>query len=60
MTDIFTTLKRLQRLSRPHRIRHLRVLVKDEPPRSIRRAELESALKREVTAQIRKESKSAA
>ena len=59
MTDIFTTLKRLQRLSQPHRIRHLRTLVKDEPPRSIRRAELESALKREVTAQLRREARAA-
>jgi len=59
MTDIFTTLKRLQRLPRPHRIAHLQALVKAEPPRSIRRGELEAALKAEMTAQLRKEGRAA-
>jgi hypothetical protein len=59
MTDIFTTLKRLHRLPRPHRIAFLRSLVQLAPPRSIRRVELESALKREVTAQLKREARAA-
>jgi len=59
VTDVFTTLKRLQRLSRPHRIAHLQSLVKAEPPRSILRAQLETALKAEMTAQLRREGRAA-
>lgn len=57
--DIFSTLKRMQRLSRPNRIAHLKALVALEPERSIRRNELEAALKREVTAQLRAEVRAA-
>lgn len=57
--DIFTVLQRMRRLSRPHRIAHLRVLVLLEPPRSVRRHELEAALRREVLAQLKKENRAA-
>jgi hypothetical protein len=60
MADIFTTLKRLQRFSRPNRIAHLRALASLEKPRSQRRQELEAALRREVLAQLKAENRSAA
>ncbi len=59
MTDIFTTLKRLQRLSRPHRIRQLQALVKTKRPRSDRRVKLEKVLKAEMTAQLKREARAA-
>jgi len=60
MNDIFTTLRKIRRLPRPHRIAFLQSLTVLEPPRSIRRAELEAALKHEMTAQIRKENRRSA
>jgi hypothetical protein len=60
MHDIFTTLRKIRRLPRPHRIAFLQSLTALEPPRSIRRAELEAALKAEMTAQLRKENRRSA
>ena len=57
--DIFTTLQRLRRLSRPHRIAHLKSLIALELPRSFRRHELEAALKQEMLAQIKAENRAA-
>lgn len=57
--SIFETLRRLQRLSRQHRIAFLKSLVDLEPKRSIRRVELECALKREMTAQLKSENRAA-
>lgn len=59
MSDIFTTLKRLRRLPIEHRIAHLRALICAEKPRSIRRKDLEAALRHEITAQLRKECRAA-
>ena len=53
MTSLFETLRRLQRLSRPHRIAFLRSLLQLAPPRSQRHAELYGALKRELTMQLK-------
>jgi hypothetical protein len=57
MTSIFDTLRRLNRMPRHHRIAHLKALLANEKPRSVRASELSAALKREVTAQIRFESR---
>jgi len=57
--DIFSTLKRLQRLPRSKRIFHLQTLVLMEKPRSVRRQELQVALKREMTAQLKAENRAA-
>jgi hypothetical protein len=57
MTTIFDTLRRLNRMPRHHRIAHLKALLANEKPRSVRASELSAALKREVTAQIRDESR---
>ena len=57
--DIFTTISRLRRLSRPNRIAHLRALISLEQPRSVRRQELEAALKREMLAQLKSENRAA-
>lgn len=56
---IFETLRRMQRLSRVHRIEHLRSLLQLAKPRSVRAVELEVALKREVTAQLKSENRAA-
>jgi hypothetical protein len=50
---------RITRLPLAHQIAHLRALVAAEPPRSIRRGELESLLKDKVTRQLKKESRAA-
>lgn len=55
--SIFETLRRMQRLPRADRIAFLKSLVESEKPRSVRRSELEIALKREVTTQLRAETK---
>jgi len=57
MNDIFSTLRRLLRLPRPHRIAFLQSLTALAPRRSIRRAELEAALKHEMTAELRRENR---
>lgn len=56
---IFDTIKRLNRLPRHHRIAHLKALIKQEKPRSVRRNELTAALQREMTAQLRTENRAA-
>lgn len=56
---IFETIKRLQRIPRPHRVAHLRALVRLERPRSQRRAELMAALCKEMLSQLRKENRAA-
>ena len=57
MTSIFETLRRIRRLSVVHQVDHLRSLIKQEPKRSIRRAELEAALKQVMLRQLRKENR---
>ena len=59
MPDISTTLRRLRRLPRVERIENLQKLARAEKPRSVRRNELEAALKFEMTAQLRKEARAA-
>lgn len=59
MTSIFETLRRLNRMPRHHRIAHLKALLANEKPRSVRATELAAALKREVTAQIKRENRAA-
>jgi hypothetical protein len=49
----------MQRLSLHHQIAHLRALVANEKPRSVRRVELEALLKERLTKQLRKESRAA-
>jgi hypothetical protein len=56
---IFETLRRLNRMPRHHRIAHLKALLANEKPRSVRASELSAALKREVTAQIKRENRAA-
>ncbi len=56
---LFETMKRMQRLSRPHRIAFLRSLLQLTPTRSVRHAELYAVLKRELTAQLRSENRAA-
>lgn len=53
--SIAQTIRRLARLSRAHRIAHLKAIIQTLPPRSIRRQDLEEYLCDEVTKQIRKE-----
>lgn len=53
--NIATTIARLRRIPRHHRITHLRAVIQTLPERSIRRQELEAYLRSEVTAQLRKE-----
>lgn len=57
--SIHEVLRRIQRLTLAHKAAHLAALVKIEPPRSIRRRELETALKDIRTRQLRKESRAA-
>lgn len=56
-TPIFEVLRRIKRLSPFHQVCHLRALIACEPKRSIRRGELESALKSIINKQIRRENK---
>lgn len=56
---IVQVLHRIARLPIHHKIAHLRALIQVEPPRSIRREELISALKPLMTKQVRKETRSA-
>ena len=58
-TPIHEVLKRIQRLPLAHKAAHLAALVKLEQKRSIRRADLEAALKDVRTRQLRKESRAA-
>lgn len=47
-----TMVTRMTRLPRRHRIAHLRALIRQQPVRSIRRRELVTLLRTEMTAQI--------
>lgn len=58
-TPIHEVLRRIKPLAPMHRISHLRGLIAGEPKRSIRRQELEAALKDLVTKQIKRESRAA-
>lgn len=58
-TPIHQIASKIKRLSLPHQIHHLRALVAVEPPRSIRRGELESLLKDKLCRQLRKENRAA-
>ena len=56
---IHAILKRIRPLAPVHKVAHLRALILFEPKRSIRRGELEAALKEIVTRQIKRESRAA-
>lgn len=56
---IFETLRKLNRMPRHHRIAHLKALQDLEKPRSIRWVELNAALTRERTAQLKRENRAA-
>jgi len=58
-TPIHEVLRRIQRLPLEHKAAHLAALVRLEPKRSIRRGELETALKDIRTRQLRKENRAA-
>ncbi len=54
-TAIHEVLRRIRPLARHHKIYHLRGLIASERKRSMRRAEMEAALKQIVNEQIRVE-----
>lgn len=56
---IHIVLRRIRPLAPFHKISHLRGLIASEPKRSIRRRELELALKDILNRQLRKESRAA-
>lgn len=58
-TPIHEILRRIKPLARVHQAAHLRGLIASEPKRSIRRRELEEALKDIVNKQLRKENRAA-
>ncbi|BBB99380.1 hypothetical protein [Bradyrhizobium elkanii] len=58
-TPIHEVLRRIKPLAPVHKAAHLRGLISSEPKRSIRRRELEAALKDIVNRQLRKESRAA-
>ena len=59
MTPIFTILRRMKPLPLAHQIAHVRHLVAQEKPRSVRRGELEALLKQLMLRQLRKENRAA-
>lgn len=59
MTPIHVVCARMKRIPLHLQIAHLRALVKDEKPRSVRRIELEALLKERLTKQLRKENRAA-
>jgi hypothetical protein len=59
MTPIHVVCSRMKRLPLHHQIAHLRALVENEKPRSVRRVELEALLKERVIKQLRKETRAA-
>ena len=59
MTPIHLIARRMQRLPLHHQVAHLRALVADEKPRSVRRIELEALLKERLTKQLRRETRAA-
>lgn len=58
-TPIHELLRRIKPLAPFHKMAHLRGLISSEPKRSIRRRELEAALKDLVNKQLRKENRAA-
>lgn len=56
-TPIATILRRIRPLAPIHKAAHLRGLIAGEAKRSIRRAELEEALKQIVNRELRRESR---
>lgn len=58
-TPIHVILRRIKRLPAFHKAAHLKALINSEPKRSIRRQELEDALKYIMTRQIRRENRAA-
>ena len=59
MTPIHIVCARMKRLPLHHKIVHLKALVQNEKPRSVRRIELEALLKQCMTKQLRKENRAA-
>jgi hypothetical protein len=59
MTPIHVVCTRLKRIPLHHQIAHLKALVADEKPRSMRRVELEALLKERMIKQLRKENRAA-
>jgi hypothetical protein len=53
-------LSRIKRLSLPHQIAHLRSLLANEKPFSVRRNELQSILEGKLLKQLKKENRNAA
>lgn len=58
-TPIHEVLRRIKPLAPIHKAAHLRALIASEPKRSVRRCELEAALKEIVNRALRKESRAA-
>lgn len=58
-TPIHEVLRRIRPLAPFHKACHLRGLISVEPKRSMRRREMEAALKEIVNKQLRKESRAA-
>lgn len=58
-TPIAEILRRIKPLAPIHKAAHLRGIIASEPKRSIRRHELELALKEVVTRQLKKENRAA-
>ena len=56
-TPIATILRRIRPLAPVHKVAHLRAILAQEKPRSIRRVELEAALKEIVNRQMRRENR---
>lgn len=54
-TPICVVLNRIRRLPAKHKQAHLRGLIDAEPPRSVRRGELEAAARDVITKQLRRE-----
>lgn len=59
MTPIHVIVARMKRLPLHHRIAHLRALVANEKPYSVRRNELQSLLEGAMLKQLRKENRAA-
>lgn len=58
-TSICMVARRIQRLSLTQQIHHVRALVRNESPQSIRRHELEGLLRDLMCRQLKRESRSA-
>jgi len=56
-TPIATILRRIRPLAPIHKAAHLRALIACEPCRSIRRVELEAALKHVINRELRRENR---